>query len=302
MKCYELMVLVCCIGMCRVCLADLCDDAMSWRRSFVEIQKSYVATTNGDYCARTVSNGIGRIQFESKRKDDSLRRVRILRSDGGMTAYEYLGDGLKSSFVSGTNVADGVLTLFSLSPRDTNGIDKMEFNVHGGQVAGLPVCYTAKGEIVQANIGKSASPRDVECVPPKGVQIEIKPYIWSVVGDCGEQVLTRNGRVVLRGDLCIGGKYPWVVGMGADVSALDNDGNNAAILEGEVDVAMCVFVLDLRNDTLTFRPFDAMRTDPEIISILHDGVSCKSFWRYAMSSKAENYRKELIKALTSPAE
>lgn len=281
--------------------AGLVEDAERCQEAFWNVLE-LPCRTNANFCIWEVVRKEGRVQFETRMDDPSrLSRVRIFRADGGLTAYEYGRDGLDSSFVSGTNATEGVMTLYVGNRGRTNDVSRIEIRIARGKIASDSICYRGDGSAVAQPKESGNRFFDIEYIPPKGAYTMIGPYRWTIVGAHSEGILSRDGRILFRGAIGLGGKYPWLVG-GCTEYGLQN-GVRQELLNKGVEPhyggksASYCFLLDMRDDSIEYFSIQNAETNSVFKLMGEGGCPKHGFWYYALSKHANRNRKRLLDAL-----
>lgn len=279
-------------------------DADEYQRVFSDV-KGLAPVTNGSICVRTIDRKEGRVQFESSAKGDLLSRVRVFRNDGGMTGYEFKQGKLAASFVSSSNAVDGVMSIY-IHSIESNSVSRIEFDFAGGRAVGGPRCYDA-GDVLLPNKRKPSNRRIInkEYIPPLGMTLEVGPYLWTVVGPGGDTMLSRNGKPLVQGGICIASKYPWIVGSCGESRdpkiPLPKELTERGIRspDGGYYVSY-VFVLDVRTDKIEYINKKDARVRMEELGIGGILKEMRSFWRCALSNQSEENLQKLRDGLKAP--
>ena len=279
------------------------DVAAGYLRKFAELCDS-AAVTNGSRCLRSVECKEGIVQFESDAKSGALSRVRITRTDGGLTGYEYKQGKLATSFVSSSNAVDGVMTIY-VPHQGTNGVARVEFDFAGGKAVGRPRCIGASGVLMQPNPSRQKQIIDKQYRPPEGSSLKVGPYDWIVVGKSGESVLSRNGRILVSGGIRISASYPWVVGCCVEENQDPGVPLRPELLKCGVRspngyTVYYAFLLDMRTDVVEYIRFEDADSRMLALGLGDVWMRKKSFWHYALSNHAEENMRELTDGLKAP--
>lgn len=261
--------------------------------------------TNATGCVRTVEDAIGEIRYFYSAKNGELATARLQRMDGAMESYDYHEGSLVSAGCSTTNLTSIVLTLFIGDGKETNSVDRMEFDVVNGKTVAMRL-LDAQGKDIKRPAPTSWSSIDKEYIPWPGSSTRVGPYEWTIVGEKDrEGVLTRNGRKILESFFTLGGKYPWIVGSGQVPS---EKANRKELIEKGIrprnaySDAYFYFVLDMRNDHVEYIPKSDKDEIEKITGQRYGLYDARGFWSYALSKHGPERLAKLEAALKSSAE
>lgn len=265
-----------------------------------------VVTNKGECVCTELGEG-GEYKYFSLQDKGGLRCVRISRNDGGVDIYKYREGRLDSASCTTTNRMDMVATIFVGDGVSTGTVDRIEFDVVGGKLAGQMRLLDSEGRrIVRPMLpATERSSFDKEYIPKPGSTGRIGPYEWTIVGPGRVGVLSRNGQKILEGRFAIGGKYPWIVGRGGEKSESANRkelSDKGIVPLDKYSGVNYLFAIDMRNDHVEY--FSENNKD-EFERVT--GQSWKSydrygFWAYFLSKRGPDRLASLESAMKPPAE
>jgi len=183
----------------------------------------------------------------------------------------------------------------------------MEFEAVDGKIVGPARLLDSEGRrIVRPLPAVDGRPSfDKEYIPKPGLTGRIGPYEWTIVGPGRAGVLTRNGKKIIESRFGLGGKYPWVVGVGVEDSSSAN--RSELIEKGIVPVdqyggVRYYFVIDMRNDHVEYVPIDRQDEIERMTGLSNKAYGKNEFWAYFLSKFGPRRLSALEEALSPPKE
>lgn len=264
-----------------------------------------VVVTNGSECVRTIVDEKGEYRYFYSKSDKESLKVRAQYSDGQVEIYDYRNGRLDSAAWCSTNKKTVVMTMFVGDGKESNSVDRMEFDVVNGKTVAMRL-LDARGKDIKCPAPTSWSSIDKEYIPRPGSSTKVGPYEWTIVGEKDRAgVLTRNGRKILESFFTLGGKYPWIVGSGQVPPEKAN--RNELIEKGirprnAYSDAYFYFVLDMRNDHVEYIPKSDKDKIEKITGQRYGLYDARGFWSYALSKHGPERLAKLEAALKSSAE
>lgn len=261
--------------------------------------------TNKTECIRTVNDEAGECQFWYDVGSTALRHVRIQRGDGGVDIYDYRDGKLYSACSTTTNLMSMVTAIYIGDGKGTNVVDRMEFDSVNGKVVGPLRFLDANGKRVACPLPTKTSSIDKEYIPRPGMTGKIGPYEWTIVDKHRTGALSRNGKKLLTSRFSLGGRYPWLVGMGMERAT--NDNRSELIAKGirpkdKYSDIYYYFVIDMRNDHVEYISRDNEGEVEMITGMSRKSYDIKNFWSYFLSKRGPERLAKLEAALKPPAE
>lgn len=261
--------------------------------------------TNNVECFRTVVDDTGEYKFCYALESGILRRVRIRRLDGGVDIYDYRDGKLESASCSSTNLSSMVVTLFIGDGGNSRSVDRIEFDSVNGKVTGAMRFLDIHGKNIGCPLPSRKPSIDKEYLPSPGMSAKVGPYEWTIVEDkYREGVLSRNGKKILESYFSLGGRYPWIVGVGRERLPM---ANRKELTEkgispvNEYGNAYYYFVIDMRNDHVEYIPRDNEDEIEKITGKRYKAYDVRNFWGYFLSKRGHKRLAELEMALKPPA-
>lgn len=272
-------------------------------RMFERCPLGEVVTNNAE-CIKTVVDDDCEYRFCYSVCNGALRRVRVQRKDGGVDGYNYCGGKLDSASCSSSNLMSMVVTLFVGDGKCTNSVDRIEFDSVDGKVVGPLRILDIKGKSIDRQAVSQQMLIDKEFVPKTGSTAKIGPYVWTVIGgEDGRDVLLRDGKLLLKSDFALAGKYPWLVG--SSVESVECASRKGLLEKGirpinQDQVVLYYFIIDLRDDQIKYIPHDK---EVEIERITGQNVKTYKFWNfwaYFLSKRGPERLAKLEQLLQAP--
>ena len=261
--------------------------------------------TNGEDCVLTTVDDSGEYRFCYSLEGGVLNRVLLNRHDGGVDCYEYGQGKVLSALYTSADVSNARSFAFVGDGKGTNSVDCIEFKLVGGKSSGSVRLYDIMGREINRPLPKRSSwwVPDIEFIPSPGMRARIGPYEWIVVDDKYTTMLSRNGKIVLKSDCWIGGKYPWIVGIGrestCEAARQELSGKGLRARDEYVDVVF-YFVLDVRDDHVVYIAENAKEEIERITGQNLRSYAKGSFWYYVLSKRGPERLAKLEEALKPP--
>ena len=256
--------------------------------------------TNGSECIRTTMEGKVEYKFFYSQKSGELRKIQVSRSDGGIDLYGYSAGRLQSAACSTTNRMSMVVTQFVGNGTTTNDVDRIECDMVEGKLVGPMRFLDANGKRINVPKPPARPSYDKEYIPKPGWTTKVGPYEWTIVGPGRTAVLSRNGKMILHSNFCLGGKYPWVFGHGREDSASAN--REELRIKGispsdQYSGVAYYFVIDMRTDEVMYIPENERGEIDRITGLKYGECDEFSFWALALSKRGPKRLAKLEAAL-----
>ena len=166
-------------------------------------------------------------------------------------------------------------------------------------------CSDGNGKRVSCPLPTKPPSLDKEYIPKPGMTGKIGPYEWTIVDKRRTGVLSHNGKKLLESDFCIGGKYPWLVGLGyeeSDVAKRKELSDNGILPKDEYSGVYYYFAIDMRDDHIEYIPFEKRDDICRITGMSAKSYNLEDFWGYFLSKRGPERLAKLEAALKTPAD
>ena len=145
---------------------------------------------------------------------------------------------------------------------------------------------------------------DREFAPRPGSTAKIGPYVWTVVGGEGSRdVLLRDGKLLLKSGIILGGKYPWLVGRAME--SVESARRKGLLEKGIRPVGwdqfvQYYFIIDVRDDQIKYIPRDKADEIEKATGQNIGAYKLWNFWAYFLSKRGPERLANLEKLLQPP--
>jgi len=181
-----------------------------------------------------------------------------------------------------------VMTMFVGEGKASDQIDRIETCFENGKICGAMRILDANGNEIKVPKRKVCSSIDKEYVPKPGSTGRFGPYEWTIIGDGNQRsdLLSRNGKKVIVGIFCLGGKYPWIVGYGGEefATADRKELRERGIIADKYRGARYYFAIDMRTDHIEYVAVDKVKEIDKIIGFPKKQIDMQNFWSLFLSS------------------